>query len=308
MAGKIVVFGSYHWFGMFSAPVIPKPGESVAGSGFSECWGGKGTTQAVMAKRFGGDVAVLGRVGKDASGEKAVRDFLSMGIDCTHVSVDEAAPTGSGAVWVDDAGNNAIVIVAGANANISRADVDAAGDLLAGAAVLSAQFEVNPAAVQYAFGKARAMGVTTFLDPSPLCDIGDDFYKVIDYFNPNEHEAAHYSGLPVYDAASAVKAGEWFLQKGVGKGAIITLGGQGAVLVTPEGARHFKAPPVQVVDTTDAGDCFAGALICALAAGEDIAEAIRYGSCSGAVATTITDGLPEKAAVDALYARYGDTL
>ena len=168
---------------------------------------------------------------------------------------DKDCPTGTGGIFLDAEGQNKIIIVPGANSNVSCRDIDNMREVLAGAKVLGTQFEVPAATVDYAIRTAASMGVRTLLDPAPVTAFDESLYPFISIIKPNECEAGELTGIAVTDTESAARAGAWFLDKGVREAAIITLGEKGAVLVTREGVKHFPGLSVKAVDTGGAGRC-----------------------------------------------------
>ena len=178
----VVVVGSLNLDLVVRASRHPAPGETVGGSTFDEFAGGKGLNQAVAAARSGATVALAGCVGDDAAGERLRELVVTEGIDDSMLVV-VAAPTGRAIITVDDAGENTIVVVPGANAKVEIEDLPAA-------TVVLAQLEVPVEAVGSAFAVARARGATTILNPAPApaTEIGDDVLEHCSVLVPNEHE------------------------------------------------------------------------------------------------------------------------
>ncbi len=250
---------------------LPGPGETVSGSSFAEYPGGKGLNQAVAAARSGASVAFVGALGDDAAATALRAVMVADGIDATHVGVS-TEPTGRALIGVSAAGENSIIVVAGANATVT-------GSALPSAKVVLAQLEVPVAAVERALSAARAAGATTVLNPAPAQAIGAEVLQWCDIVVPNEHEVELLGGVAHLLALGA-------------KAVVVTLGADGADLHTNEGRTHIAPFPVTPVDTTGAGDTFSGSLCARLAAGDDLPTALRYASAAGALCTTKAGAVP----------------
>jgi ribokinase len=270
--GSIAVVGSINVDVVVEVDRLPAPGETVVGGDRRELPGGKGANQAVAAARLGGAVALVARVGADDAGRR-LRDALAgEGVDVTHVGEDPEAPTGMALIAVDAAGENTIVVSPGANDRVSPADVRAASDLLAGAAVILIQHEVPDEAIAAALAAA---GGTVVLNPAPARALAGP----VDVLVPNRGELealAGRAGDPVELARALHGAAA----------VVVTLGPEGAVVVQGERAERIQAPRVDAVDTTGAGDAFCGALAQALADDATLVEAARWAARAAAVSVT----------------------
>lgn len=285
MPAHVVVVGSLNMDLVVRAPRIPAPGETIIGGEFRTAPGGKGANQAVAAARLGARVAMVGRVGEDD-----FADQLLGGLDADHVNHqgvarDSGSPTGVALIVVDDGGQNSIVVAPGANMRVSPGDVDAAEQTIAAADVLLLQLEIPLDAVQHAAEVAHDHGVTVVLNPAPARDLPAGLLSRVDVLIPNESETGLLTGLPVGSGAELRDAAGALLEQGVST-AILTLGARGALLATGSGLESIPAFRVQAVDTTAAGDAFAGGFAVALAEGKPLAEAVRWGNAAGALATT----------------------
>jgi ribokinase len=262
----------------------PAPGETVLGGDRVELPGGKGANQAVAAARLGAEVAFVGRVGDDDAGRRLRDGLAAEGVDVTHVRVDPDAPTGVALIAVDGAGENTIVVSPGANARVGAADVEAACEVLAGAAVTLVQHEVPEDAVAAAIAAA---GGTVVLNPAPARAV----VSPVDVLVPNRGELealAGRAGNPVELARSL----------DVARAVVVTLGDEGAAVIEGSRVEHVPAPQVDAVDTTGAGDAFCGALAQALDAGADLVGAARWAARAAAASVTkpgAQGGLPRAA-------------
>jgi ribokinase len=304
MAARVTVVGSLNMDLVACAPRIPKPGETIIGGGFHTVPGGKGANQAVAVARLGAEVSMIGRVGRDAFANPLLENLAAAGVDHTFVTRDSEAVTGVALIVVDDAGQNSIVVVSGANRRLSPADVDAAEVTIAAADALLLQLESPLETVTRAAEVARIHGVTVILNPAPARPLPGALLSLVDVLVPNESETALLTGLPVGNRAEAESAAEALRDIGVGT-VILTLGDRGALLAQERGAELFPAFDVTPMDTTAAGDAFVGGFAVALAEDKSLAEAVRWGNAGGALATTklgAQPSLPTRQAVEALVA------
>ncbi|WP_293697003.1 ribokinase [uncultured Agrococcus sp.] len=284
--GAVLVVGSVTADVTTFSSRLPEPGETFLGDAFTLVLGGKGANQAVAAGRAGAEARFVGCVGTDLFQELVTGGLRDAGVDITHLrAVDDQ--TGIAHIRVDAAGENDIVMVPLANAHLSKEQIDTAfGDFAATSSVMLSQLEIPFTLTMHAIRRAQEHGLTVVLDPAPAHELDDEIWPLIDIVTPNETEARLLTGIPVTDRASAVQAAQWFLDRGV-KNALITLASEGSVLVTTDGeATHFPPLRVDVVDTTAAGDAFAGFLAASLASGSDLHAAIERASAAGALAVT----------------------
>jgi ribokinase len=281
----VVVLGSANLDLVATTARLPRPGETVLGRTYAEHPGGKGLNQAVAAARAGARVAFLGAVGDDEAGSRLTAVAAAEGIDTVGMAVIDSTPTGRALITVDDAAENSIVVIPGANAHVRVEE-------LPRCAVLIAQLEIPVEQVLVAFTQARARGTLTVLNPAPAGDLPDELLAQCDVVVPNEHELELVGGADGLLAA--------------GVATVVTTRGAASVVVTEPG-RQWGQPafPVSAVDTTGAGDAFCGALAARLAAGQDLPGAVAYATAAGALATTVTGAvpsLPRRAAVESLLA------
>ena len=298
----ILVIGSLNADLVVRAPRFPSPGETISGEDLAIIPGGKGANQAVAAARQGAQVSMLGRVGNDSFGPTLTDNLQQNHVDTTYVLTDSSA-TGTAIIVVDANGQNSIVLSPGANGKVSLADVDAYP--FQSVDMLLLQFEIPLETVIHAASVARQYGLRVILNPAPARPIPNSLLADVDILVPNESELQLLSGQPVTDTDSAKSAAQALLEKGV-KTVIVTLGANGALLVTDEKTTHVPTFKVEVVDTTAAGDAFIGGLAAALLKGKPLEEAVRYGNASGALAATkfgAQPSLPSRDEVERLLRR-----
>ncbi|RWA25355.1 ribokinase [Pseudomonas veronii] len=291
MPAKVVVVGSLNMDLVTRASRLPRAGETLIGQSFSTVPGGKGANQAVASARLGAEVAMIGCIGSDAYGVQLRDALLAEGIDCQAVSRVDGS-SGVALIVVDDSSQNAIVIVAGSNGELTPASLQAADAVLQAADVIVCQLEVPLETVGYALKRGRELGKTVILNPAPASGpLPAQWYASIDYLIPNESEATALSGVTVDSLDSAKLAAAQLIKAGAAK-VIITLGAQGALFSDGNRFEHLAAPNVKAVDTTAAGDTFVGGFAAALAHGKSEAEAIRFGQVAAALSVTRAGAQP----------------
>jgi len=280
---RLLVVGSYNRDLSFAMDRIPAAGETVLGAKLVEGPGGKGSNQAIQAALAGADVAILAAVGDDAAGHDAVSRWRKAGIDAMAVVHKRGTATGSAAIFVDERGENRIVVASGANARLSPADIRRAGRVIGGARIVVGQLEVPVPATKAAFALARAAGATTILNTAPVAGpLPAGLLRHVDILVANEIEARVLTRMKMRGDAASLAAR---LARLVRRAAIVTLGSRGVCLSTSDGAHlHVPAFATRVVDTTGAGDAFVGAMAAGLAGGAGLAQAVRWGAAAGALA------------------------
>lgn len=301
MTAKIVVVGSFNADLTSYLARMPRPGETVHGDRFVTGAGGKGSNQAVAAARLGAEVTFIGRVGKDVFAELAYEIWDAEGVNRDFVSADDEVATGVAPILVDSSGENMIVVVLGANLRVQAADIDAARARIAAADVLVTQLEINLDMTRYALETAKQLGVATILNPAPAAAIPQSLIDLADYLTPNETELETLSG----SAGESAAAARGLLTR-ADQRAVVTLGAQGAQIVSADESATVPAFAVDVVDTTGAGDAFNAGLAVALAEGKPLADAVRFANAAAALCVTkpgTARSTPYRAEVEALYAQ-----
>lgn len=302
---RIVVVGSLNMDLVITVARRPAPGETLLGESFGMFIGGKGFNQAVAAARMGANVHMVGRLGRDDFGQQLLRALADEGIDSGAVTHDDAHGTGVAVPIIDAQGDNSIIVVPGANMQLSPADIERATDVIAEADAVLLQLEVPLAAVTRAAELAHAAGVRVLLNPAPARPLPDDLLRLVDILLPNESETQILTGVHVADDQSVERAADALLGRGVGV-VVLTLGARGALFA--DGAQRVRIPGyvVPVVDTTAAGDAFCGVLAVQLALGQPLEQAVRWANAAGALTTTVLGAepaIPRRAAVEALVKR-----
>ncbi|AXC49000.1 ribokinase [Paracoccus suum] len=284
MAGRIGVVGSNMIDLVTYIDRMPGPGETVEAPSFEIGFGGKGANQAIAAARLGSDVTMVTRVGDDMFGPQVLENLRSNGVDTAHSRAVPGQPSGVAPIFVEPSGENAILIVKGANATLSPADVDEAAEALASCDLILMQLEVPLETVYHTVALAAARGIRTVLNPAPADPTLDvSRLRGLGYFTPNESELAVLTGLPTGTEAEIEAAARSLMAKGI-DAIVVTLGGRGARLVTADGVHAIAPVTVEAVDTTGAGDAFIGSFAHFHAGGMDapaaLAQAARYAALS----------------------------
>ena len=289
--GKVIVVGSHNQDLITSGARIPRPGETVLHDTFSQAFGGKGANQAVQAALLGAETHFVGKVGDDAYGKAALENLQDRGVIIDNVRTTKTAPTGVAfvAVGAEDE-TNSIVVVPGANFELTPDDVDAA--IFDGAGVLLCQLEIPQATTLRALELAAAAGCVSVLNtaPVPPGGVDDALLRAASIVCPNEVELALLAGAnekaTAATVAGAVCAAKDLQRRGA-KIVLATLGGNGSLLVEGDLAIHVPAVAADVIDTTGAGDSFLGAFAAAKSAGLSTLAAIR---AAGVVAARSVQG------------------
>ena len=278
---------------------LPAPGESILGDDFKIILGGKGSNQAVAASLAGVSSTLVSCVGTDVFTDFATDALAGFGVDTEFVAQVEG-PTGIAHIRVDKSSQNNIVVIPLANFKITKSQVDDAFAKRPDAKVLLTQLEIPWEVNRHALALAKSKGLTVVLDPAPASNPEPTAWDLINIVTPNESEAHSLTGVEVTDEQSAKKAGHWFLDQGV-QNAVITMGGTGVVLVNSKETKLFAAPKVQAIDTTAAGDAFAGYLGALLAEGSELEKAIEVAVKAASISVTklgASSSLPARDQVD----------
>ncbi|MCH9653717.1 MAG: ribokinase [Planctomycetes bacterium] len=286
---KITVLGSINMDLMIRTENLPLPGETVIALSKVENPGGKGANQAVAAARMGAEVTMVGCVGDDSFADLLMQNLQDEQVDTSHVVRRDKVASGVAVVMVEASGENAILVVPGANGLVSLSEMEQAKQTIRESDVLLMQLEVPQEIVIAATNVAREAGVPVILDPAPVpVNISENVQREllhVDLICPNQSEAAALLGKPVDTIDDAIAlVGELTLHGS--KQAIITLAEQGAVLFDGERVQTIPAFAVDVVDSTAAGDAFAAGLAVRLAEKADLIDAVRFASAAGALAAS----------------------
>jgi ribokinase len=299
----MVVIGSANTDMVMEVPTLPTHGETVLGNAFQTVSGGKGANQAVALARLGTrPVSFIACVGDDAFGTRALAAYAEDQIDTSCIIVEPGAHSGVACIFVAEDGENAIGVAAGANALLKPAHLDQHESLISTAAMVLIQLETPMETIEHGINLCAKHEIPVILNPAPAKGpLPASLLSKVHVLTPNETEASHLSGVEVVDLATAEQAAKVLLDNGV-KEVIITLGAEGALHCTTDGCQQVKAPNVDVVDTTGAGDTFTGALAIGLTEGMPMHDAIQFATHAASMAVTGTGAqpsIPTRDAVDA---------
>lgn len=228
MKRDIIVLGSMNVDFVVRVKRRPGVGETVTGYEFSIFPGGKGANQAVAAAKLGGNVAMAGRIGDDVFSKVVLDSLSAAGAGKELIVTTPGVPTGSAFITVDESGDNAIIVVPGANGLCSKADVDRLRPYLEKAKILMLQLEIPLETVEYAVTIAKSCGTMVMLDPAPAVPLPEGMLRGVDVLTPNEHEASALTGRKVADEESAKLAARDLLEAGA-KAVVVKLGAKGLV-------------------------------------------------------------------------------
>jgi ribokinase len=277
--GRVFVAGSINMDVVATADRHPLIGETVAGKEVLYFPGGKGANQAVAAAKLGASTTLIGRLGTDAFGAQ-LRSFLAaQGVDLAFVK-DTDAHTGTALITIANA-DNTIVVVPGANALVSAADVSAA--VFAKGDVAVSQFEIPQPAITAFFQGARAAGATTILNPAPATTFGPELLDLVDILVLNETELGFLTGIELRDTDEDARFIAAMRTLSAKKIVCVTLGSRGMLAMIDGNASIIAGRKVKAVDTTGAGDCLVGALAAQFAAGKPIRDALAYANSAASI-------------------------
>jgi ribokinase len=306
----LVIAGSLNMDFVVRVERLPAAGETVLGRDFRTTPGGKGSNQAYAAARLGSPriaVRMAGRVGYDLFADQLKASLAAAGADTSAVCATKSAPTGVALIWVDAQGQNSIVVASGANQAFAAADVAGLRRTLRGAAFLLLQLETPLATVGALLALAREEGARTILDPAPARPLSRELLGAVDILTPNEGEALSLLGLPPARVAAAeAPALARALRELGARSVVLKLGDRGCLF--DDGQRRLVQPafPVEVADSTAAGDTFNGALAVALAESRPMPEALRFASAAAAISVTrpgAQSAMPTRAEVESFLLR-----
>jgi len=282
---------------------MPVWGETIAAPRFEMSHGGKGANQAVAAAKLGASVVMVSKVGDDMLGEGVLRNFEAMGVGAKHVQRVAGQSTGTATILVNTTGDNFILIVKGANGDLTPADVETAAADLKACDLILLQLEVPLEAVYAALVFGKTHGVKTALNPAPAVRTLDmDKVRLASFLTPNETELAILTGMPVESEDEIAAAAKSLLAKGL-ETVIVTLGARGSVLATAAGLKRIAPGKVQAVDSTGAGDAFIGSFARYYAAGLGVEAALAQAMLYAADSVT-KRGAQKSFATEAEFAAF----
>ncbi|MDW5299548.1 MAG: ribokinase [Sedimentibacter sp.] len=274
--GKVVVVGSINVDMVFTSNVRPKAGETVLGSKFSIIPGGKGANQAVAAGKLGAEICMIGCVGDDSNGEFSIKNFNLMNVDTNCVEIIQGIPTGVANIVVAEK-DNSIIVIPGANYEITRKTIDKYKDVILSADIVLLQLEIPLDAVEYTAELCRKNNVKVLLNPAPAVELPKSLIENASYITPNEHELNIILGKQ--------NNTDEIIKKYPNK-LIVTIGSKGVKYYDGNEMKIVPSYDVEVVDTTGAGDTFCGGLAAALVRGDSLEESIKFANKAASISVT----------------------
>lgn len=265
---------------------MPQVGETIMGESVNLVPGGKGANQAYAAGKLGGDVTMLGGVGKDLYGDKLIQNLEEVHVNAEGILRTENVPTGQAFVSVYDSGNNSIVVIRGANGSLTKEFINENEKYIDDCDYIIMQLEIPLDIVRYVKTLAVRKGKKVVLDPAPaVSGLEDDFWKGISILKPNETELEILAQEKLESEEEVVAAARKLIKKGV-ETVIVTLGEKGCILVQETKETYFPAHKVENVDTTAAGDSFIAALVVSVSEGKTYEEAIQFAQTVSSIVVT----------------------
>lgn len=287
MSKKIVCLGSFVVDLTCRSEHLPIPGETIKTDYFKMGPGGKGANQAVAAKRAGGNIVIMTKVGTDILSHVALNNFRQEGFDEKYILIDESNFTGIALINVDkNTSENFITVAPGACDHITENDIALLKDEIETSDIFLTQLEVNMDAIEEAVQIAFDNKKTVVLNPAPALPLSDSLLQKVTIIIPNEIEASMLTRVEaITDKVSAGRAAKVFFDKGV-KNVVITLGNKGAYINDGRTETMIAPIDVKVVDTTGAGDAFTGGLVTALAEDMSLENAVKFATATAALSVT----------------------
>ena len=285
MEKTILVLGNSNVDFVFKIPRFHHPGETILAESQVTFFGGKGANQAITAKRLGGNVSFVTKLGNDLNGKSYRHHLIENGLDPKLILTDKKLPTGMAVIELTPKGENRIVVFLGANSSLSVNDLNRLRRYWIGVDVFVTQLEIPLPTVERGLKMARDQGGLTLLNPSPPVQLPPHLLSLVDYIVPNELEAQLLTGIKWKGGREIRNMAKKLLDTGV-KNVVITLGPKGLFFKNRNEELWMDAFRVNVIDTTAAGDAFLGALATGLSENQPIQEALKFANGAGALATT----------------------
>jgi ribokinase len=304
---KITVLGSINMDLVARCANLPRPGETLTGMSFDQVFGGKGANQAIAAARAGGMVSMVGRVGQDAFAEGLQNNLMANHINCDAVWQTPNSPSGLAVIVVADSGENQIVVIPGSNGLVSVEDVERSEERIRNSDCLLLQLEVPLETVIRAIELANKHGVRVILDPAPVPNgsLPDALFQV-DLICPNETEARRMTQVQDESLESMKVAAEKLHQRGA-KVVAITLGKHGTLVFDGSNMQRVESIAIDAVDTTGAGDAFAGALAVRWSETGELISSVQWANIAGALAASrhgAQAGIAQRADIDLRWSEH----
>ncbi len=293
---KITVIGSTNTDMVVKAEHLPVPGETILGGKFFMNPGGKGANQAVAAARLGGNVTFVAKVGNDIFGKQGLELFRKEGIDTKYILTDPDNPSGVALITVDENAENCIVVAPGANGTLNIDDINFCMSAIEESDIILLQLETPVETVEYIAKTAFSLKKKVILNPAPAQKLNSEIFPCLYLLTPNQTEAEMLTGIKIkpskgnsgiiIDELDSIKEAARTLKKMGVQNVVITLGVDGAYVLTDKLSVLIPGYKVKPVDTTAAGDTFNGALVVALSEGKEMDEAVDFANKAASISVT----------------------
>ena len=268
----------------FSGKKIPSTGETIIGDSYNIGPGGKGCNQAIAISRLGGKVNFITKLGNDSYGKLAINNLKKDNIDISNIIISDKNKTGVAGIHVDkNTGKNAITVVRGAPESLSIKEINI--NIIKNSKIFLTQLEIPLDVTFHCLKKAKEESLINILNPAPACKLSNDFFKLVDYFTPNETEAEFYTGIKINNKNDAQESAKKLYEMGI-KNVIITLGEKGLYYFNDKEEIYIEANQVKAIDTTGAGDAFNGGFSFALLKGKKIRDCLEFANKVAGLSTT----------------------
>jgi ribokinase len=284
---KVVVIGSINIDLVSRMAVFPRVGETVIGDEFSMVPGGKGANQALAMAKLGMNVTMVGKIGNDVFGQKALKLLVKNNVNVSSVEMENSTFTGIASIQVNKEGANSIVVIPGANSMVTPEMIRRHKEQIERANAIILQLEIPLESVLEAIEIAYAGGVLVILNPAPACALPDSIYQKISIIIINDLETQALSGYSTDSQDSLAQAAQFFINRGCNS-VVFTLGESGAKFISSEDLKLVHVPPyiIDPVDTVAAGDAFIGGFTYAYLQYGSLEKAVQWGNACGALAST----------------------
>lgn len=269
MKSKICVVGSSNIDQISYVEKIPGDGETVFGSSYQMGFGGKGANQAIMASLLGAETYMITCLGEDVYADMTIENYKKNNINIDYLQIVPGS-SGVAPIWVDESGQNRIIVISGSNDHIDAEKAIQALSEIKDLKIIVGQFEIPLEVTERVFSFAKEKNITTILNPAPAKIPSENLLSLTDWFIPNEVEFADISKMDAFIDENLIKYGN-----SLSGNLIVTLGDKGAATIDKDSVIKIPAPSVKAVDTTGAGDAFVGAFAYGLASDLTPQDAIK---------------------------------
>ena len=292
---KITVIGSFVMDNVAKMARFPQAGETILGESLELFPGGKGINQCVSVARLGGDVEMVGMLGKDGNGDVFRKIMKEDGIKADNVFPCDK-PTAVAQVQINADGQNRICVIPSANFEFGFDELDKVDSVIKNTELVILQLELRLDVTKEIIRRAHGYGVKVLLNPAPAVKLEKEILGMVDFITPNETELSVLTDMPTDTDEEVIAAAKELLSFGT-KTIIATLGSRGALIATNENIEIVSGYKVKAVDTVAAGDSFNGAFAVAITEGKTLKEAVQFANAMGALTVT------EKGAIPSLHTR-----